>query len=162
MAKDASRVPYLAIVALVVVVAVVVLVLNVRPSSEEAVAGEATRTLRAVSSQKLVFVSHEQINSFYGENADIAKETKSGSTICRDMGYFGCFSAEFNRDIDYYASTAGTCRGQQVVTNDAYEKDCNSVGYLGQCLNSKASNEVEPKYGDQFQAERVFSVTCLE
>ncbi|HLC98362.1 MAG TPA: hypothetical protein VJC21_06325 [Candidatus Nanoarchaeia archaeon] len=41
MAKDASRVPYIAIVALVVVVAIVVLVLNIRSSSEEAVAGEA-------------------------------------------------------------------------------------------------------------------------
>ena len=68
MAKDASRVPYIAIVALVAVVAVVVLILNVRPSSEEAVAGEAVRLL-LLNSQKLVFVSHEQINSYYGTNA---------------------------------------------------------------------------------------------
>ena len=153
--------PYLGIVVLVAVVAVVVLVLNFRPSSEEAVAGEAVRLL-PLNSQKLVFVSHEQINSYYGTNADLAKETKSGLGICKEMGYSGCFSAEFNRDIDYYESNDSTCRGQQVVTNDAYEKDCNSVGSLGQCLNSKASNEVEPKYGDQFQAERIFSVVCLQ
>ncbi|MBI1968852.1 hypothetical protein HYS49_02990 [Candidatus Woesearchaeota archaeon] len=41
--------PYLAIVVLVAVVAVVVLVLNFRPSSEEAVAGEATRLQQTLS-----------------------------------------------------------------------------------------------------------------
>ncbi len=40
---EKSNMPYLAIVVLVAVVAVVVLVLNFRPSSDEAVAGEATR-----------------------------------------------------------------------------------------------------------------------
>lgn len=44
--------PYLAIVVLVAVVAVVVLVLNVRPSSEEAVAGEAIRQAKQISSLK--------------------------------------------------------------------------------------------------------------
>ncbi len=41
---EKSNMPYLAIVVLVAVVAVVVLVLNFRPSSEGAVAGEAVRT----------------------------------------------------------------------------------------------------------------------
>ncbi len=40
---EKSHMPYLAIVVLVAVVAVVVLVLNFRPSSDEAVAGEAVR-----------------------------------------------------------------------------------------------------------------------
>src|SRR3989344_5895183 len=46
---EKSNMPYLAIVVLVAVVAVVVLVLNARPSSEEAVAGEATSLKTAFS-----------------------------------------------------------------------------------------------------------------
>ena len=55
---EKSRMPYLAIVVLVAVVAVVVLVLNARPSSEEAVAGEALRQIRPVDSCSGAWTSH--------------------------------------------------------------------------------------------------------
>ena len=51
---EKSNMPYLAIVVLVAVVAVVVLVLNFRPSSEEAVAGEATKTFQQLKTVKQV------------------------------------------------------------------------------------------------------------
>ncbi|HLC98223.1 MAG TPA: hypothetical protein VJC21_05600 [Candidatus Nanoarchaeia archaeon] len=50
---EKSNMPYLAIVVLVAVVAVVVLVLNAKPASEEAVAGEATRTIRSVGTNSV-------------------------------------------------------------------------------------------------------------
>ncbi len=79
--------PYLAIVVLVAVVAVVVLVLNVRPSSKEAVAGEAVSLVPSVTLVKY---------------SPASGGTKTGNEVCKSIGYRGCASGVTESSVQYY------------------------------------------------------------
>ena len=106
---EKSHMPYLAIVVLVAVVAVVVVVLNARPSSEEAVAGEATRTLPGISS--IVYLSGSDIASFYPTRDFSWSEMRTGAQVCKDMGYRKCLASETFTLNTRYDSTDGSCSG---------------------------------------------------
>ncbi|MBI1968274.1 hypothetical protein HYS49_00020 [Candidatus Woesearchaeota archaeon] len=93
---EKSHMPYLVIVVLVAVVAVVVLVLDFRPSSEEAVAGEAfrlpsERTIQLPSDS----VSLSRLNKAAVYGLPQNPELKSCNTICSDVGRV-CVDAYFS------------------------------------------------------------------
>ncbi|MDP3640026.1 MAG: hypothetical protein Q8R53_02365 [Nanoarchaeota archaeon] len=141
MAKDASRVPYLAIVALVAVVAIVVLVLNVQPSTEEAVAGEASISQLISSSARCRYVD---LSQYTGGNLDLLKG-KTFNDICRASSAKSCtaVAAESITYIFNDESCLGGTRwrdtstvwlpeycGQQAMSLANMEKSC-SPGTVG-------------------------------
>ena len=85
---EKSHMPYLVIVVLVAVVAVVVLVLNARPSSEEAVAGEAVSLVPSLTLVKY---------------SPASGGTKTGNEVCKSIGgYRGCASGVTESSVQYY------------------------------------------------------------
>ncbi|MDP3640522.1 MAG: hypothetical protein Q8R53_04980 [Nanoarchaeota archaeon] len=110
---EKSNMPYLAIV---VLVAVVVLVLNFRPSSEDAVAGEAIK----LASIKPKLDCQSFLNTqVLGERLEFQRETydalcvRQGYEQCVGVAYYGTFGpGPFRDPAEKVASTMampGTC-----------------------------------------------------
>ncbi len=86
MAKDASRMLYVTLITLVSIVAIVVLLLNARPSSEEAVAGEASLSQLIGSSARC---RHVDLSPYTEGNLDRLKG-KTFNDICRASSAKSC------------------------------------------------------------------------
>jgi len=163
MAKDASRVPYIAIVALVAVVAVVVLILNVRPSSEEAVAGEASFGVArlASSSFKPVLVDQGALIDFYGTPE--YGETRTPQQICTDLKYKSCFAGVMAVVGTRYESMDGSCIGvQSGVTYNDFVPCSGFTNSRSPCSTLGFSTWREPSYGDTNERRYLNEVICFE
>lgn len=161
MSKEKAYLPYVALVAVVAVVAVVVLVLNVRtPSSEEAVAGEATFFKPAFSSEKLEFVSGQQVYAYYGPRP----VQKSGMEVCKDLGYKRCVAAIHTIIDRYYTSTNGTCVGSQRDENRQSITSCDTVPSEDSCLRYASESteaNLEPWTGDLSILRELSGAFCI-
>ena len=165
---EKSNMPYLAIVVLVAAVAVAVLVLNARPSSEEAAAGEATRSLPGVSS--VVYLTSSDITPFYttpGTEEVLAwEESKTGEEVCKEMGYRKCLATEFLEETKLYETTDGYCSGRLQLYERSYPlASCAQRGATKWPCTQPAEGSqyaAEPRTGDSSFKTTLKSVFCVK
>ncbi len=135
-----------------------------RPADDEsALAGEA---VRAAGGQNLVFVDNARLWSFFPNRGNDQWATAlSGKELCKDLGYKGCFAAEWSREDRYFTTNDRSCSGQhQYIDSNSYWVDCAFFHPASPCsqVTVDNNNAVEPYLGDVQQVMRVDSLICTK
>ncbi len=133
-----------------------------RPADDEsALAGEA---VRAAGGQNLVFVDNARLWSFFPNRGNDQWATAlSGKELCKDLGYKGCFAAEWRNEKSYLAGNDGRCAGEfQYLDTTTYLDSCTIVSAGNPCLQDNNPGSVEPQLGDYRQNMVVQSLICTK
>ena len=153
------------ILALSLVIAGILLVSCAPPSDGSgAMAGQAIQAA-AGGGQNLVFVDNTKLNNFFRPRGNDLWETDvSGNDLCKQLGYKGCFAAEWRAETSYSSTNDGSCSGEiQMLDYDAYLVPCEFTHAGKPCFTRGAdAHATEPYLGDYNEWMVIDSLICTK